>query len=328
MDRQDDFRCNRCREVIRLEDRFCEACGAPIEEPDGHAAGPTGTPSSLAGAEAGSAPDERDHLEVAFEDMAGISDRGLRRARNEDALALARVDGPGARVMVVCDGVSTSAQPAKAAQAAAEATLRHLVAALGLGHSNHEQAMKEAVNVAQSAVCRVPYEPDGEGPARPGGEGPVEDQGPPATTLVAAMLLNGRVTLGWVGDSRAYFVGPGEAWQLSHDDTWLEEVVQPHLVGEGGAAVALRAHVLTRWLGSDQEGEPEVSITTFLLPAEGILLLCSDGLWNYAPTPSQIRELVSGLGAGSTPLELTRGLVEFARGAGGADNVTVAVATV
>ena len=180
----------------------------------------------------------------------------------------------------------------------------------------------------EKILPRLRIEPDGEGPARPGGEGPAEDQGPPATTLVAAMLLNGRVTLGWVGDSRAYFVGPGEAWQLSHDDTWLEEVIQPHLVGEGGAAVALRAHVLTRWLGSDQEGEPEVSITTFLLPAEGILLLCSDGLWNYAPTPSQIRDLVAGLGADPTPLQLTGGLIEFARVSGGADNVTVAVATV
>jgi PPM family protein phosphatase len=324
------LRCTQCREVIRPEDRFCEACGAPIEDPAVSletAPGSSGPPA--AGAGAADAPDELEHLELAFDDMAGISDRGLRRARNEDALALARVDGPGARVMVVCDGVSTSTQPARAAQAAAEATLCHLVAAVGLGHSNHEQVMKEAVNVAQSAVCRVPYEhPAGQESDGPGRDGAADDHGPPATTLVAAMLMNGRVTLGWVGDSRAYFVGPGEAWQLSHDDTWLEEVIQPHLVGEGGGAVALRAHVLTRWLGSDQEGDPEVSITTFLLPAEGILLLCSDGLWNYAPTPSQIRELVSGLGAGSTPLQLTRGLVEFARGAGGADNVTVAVATV
>ena len=328
MERDTVVRCPGCREVIRPEDLYCEACGAPIGRPDGET-GPgavgRGSPGGPVDRDAGG--DEREHLEIAFDDMAGMSDRGLRRARNEDAMALARIEGRGARVLVVCDGVSTSARPAQAAQAAAEATLRHLVAALGLGQSNFEQAMKEAVNVAQGAVCRVPYEQDGLGEGTDQ-EAQAEEQGPPATTLVAALLIEGRVTLGWVGDSRAYFVGPGEAWQLSHDDTWLEEVIQPHLVGEGGADVALRAHVLTRWLGSDQEGSPEVSITTFLLPAEGLLLLCSDGLWNYAPTPSQIRELVSGVAADSSPLQLTRGLVDFARAAGGADNVTVAVATV
>ena len=330
MDRQKAVRCPECRELTRPEDLYCEACGAPISragtEPGDRNAAGHGSSNGPLDRDAAAAA-ETEHVELAFDDMAGISDRGLRRARNEDAMALARIAARGARVMVVCDGVSTSARPAQAAQAAAEATLRHLVAALGLGHSNFEQAMKEAVNVAQGAVCRVPYEPDGHGEGLTP-EAAVEDQGPPATTLVAALLMEGRVTLGWVGDSRAYFVGTGEAWQLSHDDTWLEEVIQPHLVGEAGAQVVLRAHVLTRWLGSDQEGSPEVSITTFLLPAEGFLLLCSDGLWNYAPTPGQIRELVSGLPADSTPLQLTRGLVEFARNAGGADNITVAVATV
>jgi serine/threonine protein phosphatase PrpC len=326
MEEQKVVRCPECREVIRAEDLYCEACGAPISKTRGRAAG--ARPSANGPANRAPEADEREHVEMAFEDMAGISDRGLRRARNEDAMALARIDSRAARVMVICDGVSTSARPAQAAQAAAEATLRHLVASLGLGHSNLEQAMKEAVTVAQSAVCRVPYERDGHAGEGVPGEAPADDQGPPATTLVAALLMDGRVTLGWVGDSRAYFIGRGEAWQLSHDDTWLEEVIQPHLVGEGAAAVALRAHVLTRWLGSDQEGEPEVSITTFLLPAEGFLLLCSDGLWNYAPTPSQIRDLVAGLGADPTPLQLTGGLIEFARASGGADNVTVALATV
>src|SRR2546428_12375204 len=206
MDREKAVRCPECHEVTRPEDLYCEACGAPISK-TGTETGDRGAAGrgSLNGPLEPAAADEREHLEMAFEDMAGISDRGLRRARNEDAMALAGIEARGARVMVVCDGVSTSARPAQAAQAAAEATLRHLVAALGLGHSNFEQAMKEAVNVAQGAVCRVPYERDRQGEGL-GQEAPVEDQGPPATTLVAALLMEGRVTLGWVGDSRADFV--------------------------------------------------------------------------------------------------------------------------
>jgi PPM family protein phosphatase len=323
--RTDGPRCPRCREPIRPGDRFCEACGAPIE---------AGAAGRTAAAGDGRPPPprgvaKREHQEIAFADLVGITDRGLRRARNEDALAMNRLESQRARILVVCDGVSTSAEPALASQAAADAAIAYLTGAVARGHPNLELAMKDAISAAQQAVCRVPFAQDGE-------------EGPPATTLVAALVMDGRATLGWVGDSRAYFVGDSEAWQLSHDDTWLEEVLlggplqyplpNPPHKGEGVAGgdglVAVQAHVLTRWLGRDLEGDPEVSITTFQLPAEGCLLLCSDGLWNYAPTPIQMRELVAGLSAGSTLLQLTRGLVEFALSAGGADNVTVAVASV
>jgi serine/threonine protein phosphatase PrpC len=330
-------RCSECREVVRPEDLYCEACGAPVAavrtgsvpgELNGPPEAPVEAPDGALAS--GAEGDGREHLEVGFDDLAGISDRGLRRARNEDALALARLEEHVARILVVCDGVSTSSQPAEAAQAAAQAALSDLVAAVEAGRNDLEHAMKEAVVAAQDAVCKVPYGRAGAG-WNPDVEGPeaADEQGPPATTLVAAILLPGKVTLGWVGDSRAYFVGGGEAWQLSHDVTWLEEVAAPSQAGEEEhGRVALRAHVLTRWLGSDQQGEPEVSIATFLLPDEGCILLCSDGLWNYAPTPDQMRELVSGLDVTSTPLQLTRGLVEFARAAGGADNITVAVAII
>jgi serine/threonine protein phosphatase PrpC len=321
MGRQTVPRCPACREVIRPEDLYCEACGAPIAASARPAITPVATPDASYDGQSGSSgvPDEREHVEIVFPDLAGITDRGLRRPRNEDALALAALEEQGARVMVVCDGVSTSAEAARAALVAAQATLDHLVEAVLRGRSDLELAMKQAVNAAQAAVCEVPYGRDGQDGV---------DEGPPATTLVAALLMRGRATLGWLGDSRAYFVGSGDAWQLSHDDTWAEELLEPHPAADGGAALALRAHVLTRWLGSDRDGEPEVSITTFLLPVDGCLLLCSDGLWNYAPAPSQMRELVSGLAGDNTPLHIARGLVEFARTAGGADNVTVAVATV
>src|SRR5256714_15257453 len=76
-------------------------------------------------------PSSRDHAEVALGPAAGVSDRGLRHHRNEDAMALAAEqapDGP-AVVAVVCDGVSSSARPDEASQVAAQAGLPILVAA-------------------------------------------------------------------------------------------------------------------------------------------------------------------------------------------------------
>ena len=80
-------------------------------------------------------PSSRDHAEVDLGPAAGVSDRGLRHHRNEDAMALAAEqapDGP-AVVAVVCDGVSSSAHPDEASQAAAQAALEVLVAAVRAG---------------------------------------------------------------------------------------------------------------------------------------------------------------------------------------------------
>src|SRR5258707_6663665 len=80
-------------------------------------------------------PPSRDHDEVDLGPAAGVSDRGLRHHRNEDAMALAAEqapDGP-AVVAVVCDGVSSSARPAEASYAAARAALPVLVAAVQTG---------------------------------------------------------------------------------------------------------------------------------------------------------------------------------------------------
>src|SRR5438552_17542023 len=105
MDRQTGVRCPECRELTRPEDLYCEACGAPISragtetgDKDAAGRGPSNGPLDRDTAAAA----EREHVELAFDDMAGISDRGLRRARNEDAMALAGIAARGARVMVVC----------------------------------------------------------------------------------------------------------------------------------------------------------------------------------------------------------------------------------
>src|SRR5258707_13508042 len=84
-------------------------------------------------------PSSRDHAEVDLGPAAGVSDRGLRHHRNEDAMALAAEqapDGP-AVVAVVCDGVSSSARPDEASQAAAQAALPALMAA---GHPGEDLA--------------------------------------------------------------------------------------------------------------------------------------------------------------------------------------------
>jgi serine/threonine protein phosphatase PrpC len=257
---------------------------------------------------------ERDRVEVSFPDLAGVSDRGLRRRSNEDAMALARVDGQGTRILVVCDGVATSTEPASASQAAARAALAYLADAVQSDQPDLVLAMRWAVGTAHRVVCDIAER-----------IGASDD--PPASTLVAALLKDGEATIGWIGDSRAYFFDATGAWQLTRDDSWATEQVQLGLMSEEEATADPRAHGLTAWLGGDQRPPPEPSVVTFGVPAPGCLVLCTDGLWNYAPTVGRLHELMLRFPA-DDPLEVARELTDFARTSGGEDNITVVVAFV
>jgi serine/threonine protein phosphatase PrpC len=56
-----------------------------------------------------------------------------------------------------------------------------------------------------------------------------------------------------------------------------------------------------------------------------MLLLCSDGLWKYAPDPHELAALLGQSRRGVGPLELSRCLVDYANARGGTDNVTAAI---
>ena len=223
-----------------------------------------------------------------------------------------------AAVAVICDGVSSSAAPQVAAQVAAEAAGLALSDAL---HARNRDAafdrswdgrrvVAEAIAAAGEAVGQVPC---------------LESTGRavPSCTIVAALWDGQELTIGWAGDSRAYWVGAAGSERLTLDHSWAQEQVDdqrmPALV-DGGS----RAHAITRWLGKDAPKGPP-SLTVFHPVAEGRLILCSDGLWNYAATADELGELISAEPEGASAGEVATALVRAALRRGGHDNVTVAV---
>jgi serine/threonine protein phosphatase PrpC len=101
-------------------------------------------------------------------------------------------------------------------------------------------------------------------------------------------------------------------------------MVAAGLVSEDDAMALPGAHVVTGWVGADAAGtEPHVA--TFSPPGPGVLLLCSDGLWNYRPGAAELAELALP-GALTDLLGTARALVSFALEAGGMDNITVILA--
>jgi serine/threonine protein phosphatase PrpC len=298
MSLDDSASCPSCGRLLEPQDRFCEACGSKLQRP-----GVNGSVREQP---------RRESTEFDLGLVAGVSDRGLRHRRNEDAMALAATElasGPAA-VAVVCDGVSGSPSPDAAARAAARALAGALMA--GLCHN------EDPVRTAASAVEAARDELVSLALTR---HASADDA--PATTFVTATLTRRVITLCWLGDSRAYWLSPGSTQRLTTDDSVAAEMVAAGQATEAGALAMPQAHMLTRWIGADIREAPHVAV--FEPQDPGALLLCSDGLWNYQPDPAGLAQLV--LPAALTdPLGAASKLIGFALTAGGMDNVTAVLA--
>lgn len=288
--------CVACRAGYVGQDGYCENCG--------HAQ-----------------PRERDHMELELGAVAAVSDRGLRHHRNEDAFAVSTTalpDGSPAVVAIVCDGVSSATRPDDASLAAARAANETLLEALPRG-THPQQAMHDAIVAASRAVNTLAGEP------RTAAEH-VPHQNAPACTIVGSVVTPSLLVVGWVGDSRAYWVPVDRAApsaRLTEDDSWAAQMVAAGLMNEAEAYADERAHAITGWLGADAyELEPHTA--SFKPDRPGVVVVCTDGLWNYAEAAEEMAEAVP-LDASEYPLHCAQVLVGRALDGGGHDNVTVAV---
>jgi serine/threonine protein phosphatase PrpC len=318
--------CEACHAALLPGDRFCEVCGARVAgaEGDGEpglegACHACGAPPSAIGLDGyctrcgalQRAPGDRSEVDLAF--AAAVSDQGRVHRRNEDAFHLERGERAGDAVAVICDGISTSRSGHLAARAAAAVAGGMLARALGDGTADAEQLTVEAVRAADEAVVRVPT------PATTRAA-----LAPPSCTLVCATCRDREVVIGSIGDSRAYWLAPEGARVLTVDDSWATEQSAAGLLDPEQAAADPRAHAITRWLGPDVE-DVTPQIRAFSPDGPGRLLLCSDGLWNYAPAPADLLELLAQLPAKASALVVARALVDAALVRGGRDNITVVV---
>ena len=89
------------------------------------------------------------------------------------------------------------------------------------------------------------------------------------------------------------------------------------------------AHTITRWLGPDSPDHTPM-VTTQDVTTPGWLLLCSDGLWNYASAAQELADVFTSVveEVGTDVLPLSRALVDWANARGGRDNITVALARI
>ncbi|MFI0259978.1 protein phosphatase 2C domain-containing protein [Streptomyces sp. NPDC017056] len=290
--------CAACHAGAVAGDGYCENCG--------HAQ-----------------PRERDHMEQELPGVAAVSDRGHRHHRNEDFFAVAGAalpDGSPAVLAVVCDGVSSATRPDDASAAASGTAARSLLAALPVG-THPQRAMHDAIIAAAKAVNALAAEP-----RQAQQHDPYRQQNAPACTIVGTVVGGGLLVVGWVGDSRAYWIPDDRSAapvRLTEDDSWAAQMVANNLMSEAEAYADDRAHAITGWLGADAyELEPHTA--SFKPDGPGVVVVCTDGLWNYAEAAAQLAAVLPA-DAHARPLHSARTLVAHALAGGGHDNVTVAV---
>jgi serine/threonine protein phosphatase PrpC len=217
---------------------------------------------------------------------AGGTDPGRRRRRNEDSYV---IDPP---LFAVADGMGGAQAGEVASKLAAGAIKEHGA---------------DVESLVQEANRRV-HQRSLEDPNTSG----------MGTTLTVAAVEDGVVSIGHVGDSRAYLVRDGNLEQLTEDHSLVGELMRTGKLSPEEAGSHPQRSMITRALGTD----PNVDVDMFSVePRIGdLFLLCSDGLTSMVDD----REILRLVGEKRGDLqELVKVLIKAANKGGGEDNITV-----
>ncbi len=225
---------------------------------------------------------------------ASLTDTGRRRRHNEDAYV---AEPP---LFAVADGMGGAQAGELASSLAAEALRDDTSQAEGDG----ERRVDELIQAANRRV----YERQSEDAAASG----------MGTTMTVALVEDGRVAIGHVGDSRAYLIRDRRLEQLTEDHSLVAELVRSGKLSPEEAEGHPQRSVITRALGTD----PDVDVDTFSVETRpgDLFLLCSDGLTAMVDDETILAEVERNrddLGAAA------KALVRAANKGGGEDNITV-----
>ena len=224
--------------------------------------------------------------------VASLTDTGRRRRHNEDAYVC---EPP---LFAVADGMG-GAQAGELASNLAAAALRD-EGSRGGGEERVDELIQEA--------NRRVYERQTQDSSATG----------MGTTMTVALVEDGHVAIGHVGDSRAYLIRDRRLEQLTEDHSLVAELVRSGKLSPEEAEGHPQRSVITRALGTD----PDVDVDTFSVETKpgDLFLLCSDGLTAMVDDETILREVERNR---EDLTAASKALVKAANKGGGDDNITV-----
>lgn len=226
---------------------------------------------------------------------------GLRRTSNQDFLAVRNLHDRGT-LLVVADGMGGHQGGERASRLAADMFIAHI----RQGKKAGDELLTDALAAANDAVLsEASHNPELKGMG---------------TTLVAALLSEGRGKVINLGDSRAYLLHGGALSRITQDHSMVGDLLRRGEITEEEAENHPRRNVLTRAVGI--EGRPQPDLFPVELGPGDVLLLCSDGLHGMVDDRA-IREILEADWSLDSRCDA---LIDAALDAGGKDNVTVLLA--
>ncbi|KAF0112491.1 MAG: putative protein phosphatase [Chloroflexi bacterium] len=238
---------------------------------------------------------------------------GIQRDHNEDTLfSLSSVIADGSNdltfgICIIADGMGGHKNGEIASGVATRVVAKNLVSRVYSRllniHSDPmdesiQEAVENAINETQKAVVR--YAPGG------------------GTTFTCALIIGEQVTIGHVGDSRAYFIYPdGRIQRITKDHSLVQRMIDLEEITEEQAIDHPQRNVLLKAIGQVETIHPDIQ--TYQVPKGGHMMLCSDGLWGVLPDTEIYRIVTSS----NDPVLACNKLVDAANAEGGPDNISV-----
>ncbi|TDW18227.1 protein phosphatase 2C domain-containing protein [Kribbella kalugense] len=232
-------------------------------------------------------------------DYATLSDVGRVRRNNEDSAYA------GPHLLLLADGMGGAAAGEVASSAAVQ-VIRRLDTA-EIGGEDMIEALAGAVHRANERLSElVEEDPEREGMG---------------STVTALMFDGKQLGMAHLGDSRAYRMRDGQLYQLSHDHTFVQSLVDEGRISQEEAFTHPHRNLILRVLDGRPDSDPDLEILD--VQAGDRLMLCSDGLPDYVSD-----EVIAASMASGTPDSVVVELITHALEAGSNDNVTCVVADV
>jgi PPM family protein phosphatase len=243
-------------------------------------------------------------------ESAALTDRGQKRAANEDAVFHQSNHHGG--LYMVCDGLGGLQAGEKASRLVIDTMAAELDPLL---HEDIPAISPEIIRSAAHAADERLKEYVGLHPE-------IRRMG---TTLTLVLVKDNIATIANIGDSRAYLYRGGHVTQITEDHSWAAALARMGKIKSDEIASHPRSNLLYRSLGSNSESELEVDVFNQRLKPGDKLLLCSDGLWHAFANPIELAEWLDTFNG---PDNVAQDLVNEAKRRDGSDNISAVVVSI
>tara|TARA_B110000046_G_scaffold185004_1_gene225195 strand:- start:4872 stop:6089 length:1218 start_codon:yes stop_codon:yes gene_type:complete len=229
-----------------------------------------------------------------------ISHKGNLRKINEDAMG--RLQNDEFDLFVVCDGLGGEAKGDIASKLAVKEITDYFKSLTVITNINDE--IKSSISKANQTILEITSKnPDSEGMG---------------TTCAIAVISEGKLFLGNVGNSRIYIFSSDKFQQLSKDDSFVQKLLDKNLINEDEAKNHPRRKELSQALGFNKNIYPQLLECPVNIEQNDLILLCTDGLHNSLDSIKLKKILIQE----KEVQEIGNKILNLALGNGDEDNIT------